>query len=625
MKSLVDLLECLLLDCGRLSAAPVTRDVLTLRSRVEHEGDSFITITLPRYCQDFERCLDMKRVGPGLFRSFKIGHSGIPRFLGGFLSKVFGKDGFLLPKPSISCIRSIRQICLFGKRVLRPCSLRREQKAVEVFKQVDCDVDDSFPGQLGRWYDAVAKVLNLCLQIDMDDFTSSLSPSHGPGATQEHISGNQKFVFKEWHERLERVGFSYLKYGRSTRWRDELDFESYPDIVEPERERPVRVHLVPKTLATSRTIAIEPVCVQYAQQAVRKYLYERVESCALTRGHVNFRDQKVNQRLARDASRVLLGCNDLATLDMSEASDRVSVTHVMRLFAGVPELRSWIFACRSSRAELPTGEVIPLRKYASMGSALCFPVEALVFFTSIIASRLHRAGIWPTTRNVRSFASSVYVYGDDLIVPVGEAAAICDDLESLGFKVNRRKSFWSGNFRESCGVDCYDNEEVTPVYLRRDLPADRKDVSGLLSAIATCNQLEKAGYVVAAAAIREAVEYVLGELPHVHPESPVLGWHGSSEAIPSRRWNSSLQRRELLCWVPVPSRSPDPLEGYPALSKCLSKMTRKGSSAAILEREQTECAVTISLSKGMDTEHLETSVRRYGLTLKRRWVPSFLV
>jgi hypothetical protein len=88
-----------------------------------------------------------------------------------------------------------------------------------------------------------------------------------------------------------------------------------------------------------------------------------------------------------------------------------------------------------------------------MGSALCFPIESVAFFIAIVSIRLASAGVRITPSTVRKYSERVYVYGDDLIVPADEAPAISSALPLFGFKVNAHKSFWSGNFRESCGMD----------------------------------------------------------------------------------------------------------------------------------------------------------------------------
>nr|QDH86778.1 MAG: RNA-dependent RNA polymerase [Leviviridae sp.] len=87
--------------------------------------------------------------------------------------------------------------------------------------------------------------------------------------------------------------------------------------------------------------------------------------------------QEPNQLLAQKGSRD----GSLATLDLSEASDRVSLQLVEELLARNPLAKEAILACRSLRASVPGHETITLAKFASMGSALCFPIEAMVFIT----------------------------------------------------------------------------------------------------------------------------------------------------------------------------------------------------------------------------------------------------
>jgi len=622
MKSLVDLLALLVLDCARLSDAPVVKDIETLRRRAEDEGDSFITITLPTFCRDFEKSLDVGQVAPGSFLSFGKKRSGIPEFLQGFLRHVFDSDGKLVDVPSIDCIRSVRQICLFGKKIERECSPERLNDAMAGY--VKCDNEVVAPDC--ALYEVFKKVANIIIDasddLKGDSFIESLRPKHGPRATQEKLAGNQKWYFGKWHDRLTDVGFGWLEWGLgsllSLRFGDvEIPFCNVepPDFVEFENEAPVRVVFVPKTQKSPRVIAVEPVCMQYAQQALRGVLYGSLNKNRYTAGHVNFRDQTVNQALAKACS----GTGHLATLDMSDASDRVGLTHVFDCFHLVPRFRDWVFASRSHRAELPNGDLVSLKKFASMGSALCFPIEALVFFMSILASRLSRANVNATTQTCYWFSRDVFVYGDDLIVPADEASMICDDLETLGFKVNRNKSFWTGKFRESCGVDCFDNQEVTPVYLRRDLPSDQADVSGILSAVSTANQLHSAGLWLAAAAIRKAVEQLLGEtLPQVPEDGPAVGWNHYSETVPARRFNTLLQRFESLNWVVVAPVDPDPLDGVQALAKCFVKL--EDSSPELLRRDR-KTGYILWNDLPVEMMHLEESTRLYSLTLKRRWVP----
>jgi hypothetical protein len=609
VKSLVHLLEAVMLDCMAMSGANLARDIKTLLARVENEGDSFIAITLPGYCKDFERSLDVGRVEPGSFLHFrKVKGTVVPAFLQGLLFNVFDRSGTLLASPSVDCIRFVRQICLFGKKIERDCSKERMLNAIDGY--VGCENEIVAPDRAAeytRYFNAVSTIIVDSLRLE--DASTVLEPKHGPGQTRERITGNQKYVFRRWHSRLCASGFTWAQYGRFSPEVDPEEEVEPPVLVEPCDEDPVRVVFVAKTQKTPRVIAVEPVCMQYAQQAYSKELVAALERAPLTAGHVNFRDQTVNQGLARTAS----SDGKLATLDMSEASDRVSLAHVELMLESFPNLLESWKACRSTRAELPDGRILDLKKFASMGSALCFPVESLIFFISIIASRLMRHEQVPTWRSVLNAGRSVYVYGDDLIVPADEAPAICSDLEAFGFRVNTSKSFWTGRFRESCGTDCYAGVEVTPVYLRRDAPSDGEDASSLVSLVATANQLYSSGYVRASAMIKEIVESNLGPLPEVTEASGAIGWTHHSDVSPRRRWNRHLQRREYHLWMPHSPKQADPLDGDAALVKCSRGIGRNLLSFG------TNLWSWMEDFLAQAADHLECSPRPYALTLKRRW------
>jgi hypothetical protein len=226
-------------------------------------------------------------------------------------------------------------------------------------------------------------------------------------------------------------------------------------------------------------------------------------------------------------------------------------------------------------------------------------MEAMVFFLAIVSIRLMSRQMKPTPERVFRYSRSVYVYGDDLIVPAEEAPAIVAGLEAFGLKVNAAKSFWTGKFRESCGRDYYDGVDVTPVYVRRKVPCDRADVHGLVGWVATANQLYWAGLWKATRVIRKHVEAILGTLPAVPVESQVLGWNSFSNAVSFHSWHIDFQRPRMRGWVPVAKRRVDVIDGDSALLKCYR---------------------TIGSEQLPASDHLASSVRYGNLALKRRWI-----
>lgn len=565
MKSLLRLLANLLQDCGRRCSADLSRDFIEIERRVKHEGISFCTISLPSFGAGFDTCLERGYVTRDVFKGFKHWKksSPLPAFMRGLVAQVFDTDGVLLPHPSKEAIRSVRQICYFYKKIELPCTPAREAKAFERYKECDAEVKDEseldpkFISELEFISDQV--LIPMLYPVDRAVYYGEHVPRHGPGATAERISGNQKYNLKLWHTRLEEH-FPFPLFACP----NELvsaDMAATVDFVEPDREHPVRVISVPKTLKTPRIIAIEPVCMQYTQQALAPLLMDAAEGFSLAPRHINFRDQSINGNLALRAS--LDRSN--ATIDLSEASDRVPYWLVAKVFSRFPSLWGAIDACRSSTADV-NGVHIKLKKFASMGSALCFPVESIMFYMIATLGCVWAEGRHATRSSVLAALCEVYVYGDDIIVPRRKARTVMRALEAFGLKVNTSKSFVEGFFRESCGVDAYEGELVTPTYCRTLLPDNRTDVRRVVSAVSLGNQLFDKGLFLACSYVRRRVEALLGPLPTLSDGS-ALGWKWSLPVAPRLRFNKKLFRREALSYVVEMKREVDVVVDYAALMK----------------------------------------------------------
>lgn len=356
---------------------------------------------------------------------------------------------------------------------------------------------------------------NVLSAVDEDVYYGRIVPKHGPGATADKLAGNRKFVQTEWTKRLEEVfpcGEHLIPSWRHHQCLDRVQ------LLDPGQERPVKVTPVPKTLKTPRIIAIEPTCMQYMQQGVAESITTHLNNDPVMREMVNFVDQTRNHR------HCMIGSSDgsYATLDLSEASDRVSNQLVRAMVSHVPHLSEALDATRSRKADVPGRGVIRLAKYASMGSALCFPIEAMVF-TTIIFVGIERALDRQLTRSdIRRLSRDVRVYGDDIIVPVEFVDYVITALEDFGLLVNRDKSFWTGKFRESCGKEYYDGHDVSIVRVRRMLPTSRKHSQELVSTASLRNQLYMAGLWTTCGHLDDYIRGII-RFPTVGPNSRVVG------------------------------------------------------------------------------------------------------
>lgn len=222
-----------------------------------------------------------------------------------------------------------------------------------------------------------------------------------------------------------------------------------------------RFTTVPKTAKTDRGIAIQPLGNLFCQLGIGSYMKERlarvgleVAPCRparLQNGLPLHRGpskdgQTIHRRLAREGS--LTG--RWATIDLTNASDTVSYQIVKQVLP-----TKWFDLLCSMRTPFTqvSGSWHKLQKFSAMGNGYTFELETLIFSCLIEA----------TTGSVPG--SDLYVYGDDIIVPVEAYRDSIAILQACGFTPNRAKTFSSGPFRESCGGDYFSGYDVRPVQI----------------------------------------------------------------------------------------------------------------------------------------------------------------
>lgn len=204
------------------------------------------------------------------------------------------------------------------------------------------------------------------------------------------------------------------------------------------------VFTVPKNFEVDR-LACRPVTWNgFLQKGVGKMIRRRVS-----------RFEGLLQPDAQDYHRVLAKIGSatglLCTRDLVGASDSIALGLVEVL---LPD--DWckvLFDLRESEGVLPDGSFIRWEKISSMGNGFTFELETLLFYALVRASC--------------SKASLVSVYGDDIICPTRHAQTVDEVLSFCGFEVNRRKSFNTGAFRESCGGHYFGGVDIKPFYLQQ--------------------------------------------------------------------------------------------------------------------------------------------------------------
>jgi hypothetical protein len=276
------------------------------------------------------------------------------------------------------------------------------------------------------------------------------------------------------------------------------DFQSPKKIVTK-----AEVLFVPKDMFKTRSICREPIQKQFLQQGLLVCFINAIQKGYLGR-FVNINDQTRNQRLAYDGSVHL--CLD--TIDLSAASDSVGWDLVKRVFPV-----SWVrlFAATRSSEVTYKGQTIKIRKFAPMGSAVCFPTQCVIFTSIVILaylrykhgrlsgfssgdiiSLLEELTNNPYERKLLDFA----VYGDDILCDTRVTEDVLQILEGLRFEVNREKSFMaSALVRESCGKYYHSGNDITPH--RYTIPFYGKegiDERVVASFVGNANQAYEFGY-----------------------------------------------------------------------------------------------------------------------------------
>jgi hypothetical protein len=556
MKSPIVLLISLIDDIRRLmpDVEGLDRDIITIENRVEHEGISFLTVTLPALCKDLESGLSScKFTCPRGFG--KVRGGAIPKLFSGMLCKVFDSlTGELIGDGRPDIVRCLREVLLLNKKL--SLGSDRDSKLDRVAKEKFYSCEDAIIDLERVNEKHLFTIDRVCRYIlpNLDTFErEDLCLKHGPGAVAEMHSVNQKWeALLFCQEELEEFGYDAFFYASYRYARSAQSNRASSNIA--------RLVTVLKDSSSRRTITVEPVVNMFRQQGYNTYLRDSILKCNILSQCLQLSDQSINQKMALEGS--ITG--EWSTLDLSSASDLLSLQLVERVFMHRPRFLSGILECRTPQI-MRNNVPYTLKKFAGMGNATTFPVQSVVFAVLAIAAGLD--GLRPSYRNVMRVARNVRVYGDDIIVRSDVYRQVVSLIEEVGLKVNLKKSFSTGNFRESCGLDAYHGVEVTPLYVRHCISEiSVRNASIYAHFVSLCNHAWMRGLYNLSETIRQELERER-KLPLVSSDSPLLGLHTRQNVQEYHRWCSSTHRFLTKGLVQRTLRKKDPLDGYAALLK----------------------------------------------------------
>jgi len=584
LKRLVSIWK-LLATKTQLSEFVQPQDIVVLERRALAEGLPFLTVTLPRLFKALDRGLSTFCLEE--IEGFKVKKGcAYPLMLVKAWETLFTEEGILRPEARLrspsrddwsvelhsslsGAVACIRQLSAVFYKLELPYTEKQEQVALDAFRSAEDDLS-----QLDLSNPANSRVLERARRILERLLAGSdpleILPKHGGGSSSCRVKPWLRYSSFRYIPRLSEV-FPQDEYffANPQHLCDMLDEWISAKGCEPM----ARVVFVPKDSRGPRLISCEPREFMYIQQGLWAKLDGVVKRKPAIAGQVGFTDQTRNQRMAYEGS---MDPDRYATLDLKEASDRISVDLVARLFP--PHWSSALLASRSLGTELPDGTVKVLHKFAPMGSACCFPILALCVWSIALAAtepdsayinRLFTDRLRPN----RDLAISVF--GDDIIVPTAEVPRVIQALEAVGLLTNRDKSYWSGSFRESCGGDFFQGVDCTPVRVKA-LPENDN-----VSANRTCNVLNNIAAKYDTGVLtydiqdlfcswygpwpvsnnfraRKGSEVERDEfgdritLERLHDGITLYGRYVDVPPRIKRRWNKSLQKLEYRCLVTRP-------------------------------------------------------------------------
>nr|UJQ85010.1 MAG: hypothetical protein 3 [Leviviridae sp.] len=524
--------------------ASMDKDMSYLRRAVEQRGLPFLTIVLPSMAKTLMKWLDL---GVMDFKAIPQGYPcrlKRPKLFGGFFDMIFDEQGSLRQDVDVEAVAILFQLLSLCKNVRLDCHPSKVKEALHEFFNIedrlplshantwDNDCPEWLESRYGHplWgsetgsHSCGESLLQEVLPFGDLNLHSSpdlpwmglraharrivhswigeyphweLEPRHGPGAVSEKVKG-VKYDFQNWPSKLEGL-FPYDWYGSGL-------LESYPYAMPDSRERPSRLIAVPKTQKGPRLICAEPMAHQWIQQGIWRWLESRVNSTPL-RASINFRDQSLSQERALDASRDGMHC----TIDLSSASDRISTRLVEYLFQGSPlldALHASRTRCMVQDLDDDCPRMIKLRKFSTMGSAVTFPIQSLVFYILVTwAVRLAWSGRGDFVGS-EDFThewggdEATTIFGDDIIAPTFAYNTIKLVLHECGLKVNDSKTFTGKNFRESCGMYAFQGVDISPAYYLQ--PYDGSPET-LAATVESSNNFHLRGYWWAADAVASQI------------------------------------------------------------------------------------------------------------------------
>ena len=231
-------------------------------------------------------------------------------------------------------------------------------------------------------------------------------------------------------------------------------------------EKPSPLVAVPKTSKVSRLVKTEPLLNMFFQKGIQSVMERRLRS---------YWGIDLATQPGRNSELARLGSIDgsYATIDLTQCSDYISCRLIAHL---VDRVTYYVLDRYRSPATLVKGKKVHLGMMATMGNAFCFPLQTIVL--SAVVRAVYKCLGLPLRHKRDSYhlvgdrlflrhePMNWGVFGDDIVIHRDAYPTVVRVLKALRLKPNESKSFWIGDFRESCGSDWMSGENVRGVYIK---------------------------------------------------------------------------------------------------------------------------------------------------------------
>lgn len=331
-------------------------------------------------------------------------------------------------------------------------------------------------------------------RLGLDEWFAACGNSSGTslGVPYSDTSNDRKFTFPmTCTEGVITLFEACMRYN-SQLYRAIEDFNSLNPIGSTYcLEEGSRATTVDKTDTKRRMICVEPTVNMYLQQGLMQLMYRKMSAFGL--------DVETLPSMHKLRARWSSVTGLEATIDWSSASDCVSIELLRWLLP--PSWFEAVIKVRSPKAKI-LGQYVDMHMISTMGNAVTFPLETLVFWAYGHAVRLSKQTtntLFPEWKD----RLAVSVFGDDCIVESVIANDFVEVMTDVGFIINSEKScIGPMPFRESCGGDYLHGFNVRPYFLKAP-PNTRK------------SSLEPWLYTVMNGLIKRYISY-FGDLSYVY-------------------------------------------------------------------------------------------------------------